>query len=837
MRRQEVRLVTLAGPGGIGKTRLAIQVAEELGELFADGTYFVDLSPVSNPTLVVPTIAQKLGIREGVEQSLLQRLKEGLQAKQVLLLLDNFEQVLGAAVQIADLLTACPQLKVIVTSREKLHVRAEQEFSVPPLALPDTTLLPDVATLAQCEAVALFLQRAQAAQHEFEMTITNASAIAEICVHLDGLPLAIELAAARIKLLNPQALLARLSPRVALLTGGARDAPARQLTLRNNIEWSYRLLDASEQRLFRSLAVFVGGCTLEAAEAVCAALSSGNGVVAVLDGVASLIDKSLLQQTEQEGKEPRLRLLETIREYGLECLTASGEIEVTRQAHAAYYLRLAEEAVLVGPLLTVWLERLEREHENLRASLTWLLDQAEDEKAESSRELALRLSAALRRFWDARGHYSEGRTFMERSLAGGEGAVTFYRIKTLKAAASMAVYHYDTEWGEALCKEILTLSGELGDTDGVAHTLYLRGIIAGWRKDLATACSLLEEALELWRELGDKDGIAWALHHLAIQVRGQCEYSKASALSEESLTLHRALGDTRGIAFALFESATIHLVSQGDQATVRALLEESLTLARKLGDKRNMSRCFTLLGEVSLQQGDINTARSLAEQSLGLCKKIGDQDLTAGVLCLLGKVNFVQGDYTAARALYEESLASAERIDGKVLLVTCLEGLARVVAAQGKAIWAVRLWGAAESLRETIGAPIPPVYRTDYKRSVATIRTQLGEKPFAIAWAEGRIMTPAQAVAIPGETSQPSLNMTRPQLSPWKQKASHLNGLTVRELEVLRLVAHGLTDAQIARQLVISPRTVNTHLVAIFGKIQVSSRSACTRFAFEHHLV
>src|SRR5947209_860001 len=405
LRRQNVRLLTLTGPGGTGKTRLGLQVSAELSDLFSDGVYFVNLAPVSDPALVVPTIAQALELKETGDQPLLDILKMSLRDKQLLLLLDNFEQVVSAASQVTDLLVACPNLKIIVTSRAVLHVQGEQEFAVPPLSMPDPKHLPDMETLSQFEAVALFLARAQAVKPEFQVTNASAPTIAEICVRLDGLPLAIELAAARIKLLPPQALLARLGQRLAVLTGGARNAPARQQTLRNTIKWSYDLLDAHEQRLFRWLSVFSGGCTLEAIEAVCR--STCDEEIDVLDTVASLIDKSLVQQTEQETGEPRLTMLETVREYGVECLLTSGEDTSIRHAHALYYLSLAEEAEphFKGPQQILWWNGLERELDNVRTALTWFISQQEA-------GLALRFCGVLSWFWFIRGYWSEGQQWI-----------------------------------------------------------------------------------------------------------------------------------------------------------------------------------------------------------------------------------------------------------------------------------------------------------------------------------------------------------------------------------------------------------------------------------------
>ena len=421
LHREEVRLVTLTGPGGIGKTRLGLQVTAELSDRFADGVFFVNLAPLSNPELVLPAIAEVLDVKEIGGQPILSLLHAYLREKRLLLLLDNFEQVVRAALQVAELLASCPKLKVLVTSRMALHVRVEQEFAVPPLTLPDPKRLPDLVVLSQYEAVALFIQRARAVKSNFQVTNASAPAVAEICVRLDGLPLAIELAAARIKVLQPQALLARLGQRLAMLTSGAWDAPARQQTLRSTIEWSYQLLDADEQRLFRRLSVFVGGCTLEAVEAVWVAL--GDPIPSMLDGVASLIDKNLLLQTAQEGEEPRLMMLETIREFGLECLATSGENEAARQAHAVYCLSLAEEADvwLWGPQQAVWLERLELEHDNLRAALSWPLEDGPGEGTSRRKEVALRLAGALDRFWFAHGHLSEGWAVLFTGSSGKRG--------------------------------------------------------------------------------------------------------------------------------------------------------------------------------------------------------------------------------------------------------------------------------------------------------------------------------------------------------------------------------------------------------------------------------
>jgi len=847
LRREDMRLVTLTGPGGTGKTRLGVQVAAELTDSFADGVFFVNLAPVNDTALVVPTIAETLGMRETGGQPLRERLKGELQQKQMLLLLDNFEQVVGAAVQVVDLLSTCPGLKVLVTSREALHVRAEHEFAVPPFPLPDLKHLPDLAALSHNAAVALFVSRAQAVKPEFQVTNANARALVEICARLDGLPLAIELAAARMKLFSPQALLARLSQRLAVLTSGARDAPVRQQTLRNTIAWSYNLLDAAEQQLFRLLSIFVGGCILQAVEAVCAALGDGNAAGQVVDGVASLIDKSLLQQTEQEGAEPRLVMLETIREYGLEALAANGELEAVRQVHAAYFLTLAEQAEpeLVGPQQVEWLERLEREHDNLRAALGWALDPVPDEEVGQRRELALRLAGALHKFWFVHAHLTEGRSFLERAMAAGAEAAPALRAKALIVAADVAavsdmlVGKSDFRITRSLAEEALGLCRQVDDQEGIAFCLYLLGGAAAHEGEYVQARPQLEESVALFRAVGNKDRLGWSLLKIGNLEEMQGGYVKAYARYEEALVSFREQGNKEGIGMTLSPLAGVNHSQLGNRATARAQVAEAFPLLREIGNTWALAWALCLSAEIELlDQGNISQAGLQAEEALGLYKALNLKGGMAEALFYLAQVEARQEHYPAALSLIEESLNLAREVDAKWNIPFYLEALAEVVAAQGEGIWATRLLGASEFLRESYHSPLPPAYRAGYERLVTATRTHLGEQAFAAAWAEGRAMTPEQALAARGPAAISTPPSEEPPLTPpAKSLPSYPNDLTAREVEVLRLLAQGLTDAQIAEHLVISRRTVNTHLTSIYGKIQVSSRSAATRYAVEHQLV
>jgi predicted ATPase/class 3 adenylate cyclase len=733
LRREDVRLVTLTGPGGTGKSRLAIHVAAGLQREYRGEIVFVPLASIADPLLVLPTVGQVLGIRDGDGQPLEARIAETLQGTPVLLVLDNFEQVVGAAGQVADLLASCPELKILVTSREVLHVRAEHEFAVPPLELPDPERLPRLAELAACPSVALFVERVQAVKPDFRLTTNIAREVAEICVRLDGLPLAIELAAARMKLLSPQALLARMGQLLTLLTGGARDVPARQQTLRNAIAWSYNLLSIQEQRLCRWLSVFVGGCSMQAIESVC------GGSADVLDDLASLIDKSLVRSIAPTGRDagdagdPRLLVLGTIREYGLELLESWGEATQARDKHADYYVLLAEEAVpaLDGPLLTTWLDRLEQEHDNLRAALHWLLEADHIEQA-------LRLCSALERFWVVRGYRHEGQAFLDQALGMSTGAAPLVRAKALLAAARLTFMQSDYERGTALAQESLSLFRALDDKRGIALALNRLGVAAWRHADYPTARILLEEDLALYRELDNPDRIAWSLFGLGLLHIKLGEYTGAAALLEESLILFRRLDNKRGIAATLTQSAAVRFVSQGDQAMVYPLLEQGLALDREVGDKEGMAVCSLLLGSVSLQKGDASTARIRVEEGLLLYRDIGYREGIAEALSLLGKAEAARGDLAYARKLYEESLTMARELGQRELIATGLEGLARISGAEGDPAEAARIWGTAEALREALGAPLHPVERSDYDAAVAAVHDQLGQESFISSWQAGR---------------------------------------------------------------------------------------------------
>jgi predicted ATPase/DNA-binding CsgD family transcriptional regulator len=843
LQRPEVRFVTLTGPGGVGKTRLGWAVAGELLEYFAHGVCFVSLAPVSDPDLVIATIIQTLGLWEVGDRSLLEQLRTYLRDQHLLLLLDNFEQVVAAAPQLTDLLASCPQLHVLVTSRAALRIQGEYEFMVSPLAVPDLKQLPANEELAQIATVSLFLQRAQAIQSDFQLTPTNARTIAAICARLEGLPLAIELAAARIKLLPPQALLKRLKDRLQVLTGGKQDLPARQQTLLNTLQWSYDLLTPQEQYLFRLLSIFVGGCSLQAVEAVAHMVGStafvntesSNRAIEVLDGVVSLIDKSLVQQTEAEAEEPRLLMLETIREYGLACLQERGELVSMRQAHAACYLRLAEEAAVyqfsaeAGP----WFEILEREQENLRAAMQWALE-CQSGEAENGTETAVRLGWSLWRFWSVRGRLHEGRTFLERVLVVSEKSAASVRAKALSATALLASYQGDYVRAEQLCGEALTLFQQCVDQKGIVHVLAVQIGVALHRRQTAHILALAEESLALLRREGDPWWIAYFLIVLARAASFQHEYARASQLFEESLALLRTLGYPGDVAWPLLYLAH-DLIIQGEHTRARPLLEEGLVLCRKADSKGGLAYALSLLGQVALEQGDVVSACTHFTESLRLNQEVGHRQSVSRSFFFLASGMALQEDYVQARTLYEEGLTIAIMLEHHGLIASCLEGLAIVVTAQEQPAWAARLWGAAQVFLQGRSTSLPQILHIRDEQAQSAARTSLGEKMFAAAWEEGQRMTPQQALAAREPVSLTGQVVAEPVVPAAKIRFS--NQLTRRETEVLRLVSEGLTDAQVAQKLVLSPGTVSWYVRSICGKLGVSSRTAATRAAIDQNLL
>jgi predicted ATPase/class 3 adenylate cyclase len=719
--RPEVRVLTLMGPGGVGKTRLGLQAAADMLSYFEDGLFFVSLSALRDPALVIPTVAQALGIKESGGQPLLETLKEELRSKQLLLMLDNLEQVADAALQLSELLAACPKLKLLVTSRVPLRVRGENKFEVPSMSLPERGQRLPVEELRRYEAVRLFAERAQEVEWEFALTAENGTTVVEICRRLDGLPLAIELAAARIDLFPPGVMLSRLEQRLKLLTDGAVDLPERQQTMRGAIAWSYDLLTPAEQALFRHLSVFSGGFTLEAAGEVCA--GAGEPAVDVPSGIQSLAAKSLLRPAHA-GDEARFLMLETIREYGAESLSDAEEAAAVQPRHARFFVTMAEAAdpELTGPRQGEWMARLERDHDNLREAMRWSLGNAET-------EVGARIAGAIWRFWAKRGHLSEGRDWLERLLSASGAGASAVRATACRGAGNLAWRQGDYASAWRYHEESLDIHRSLGDRHGMIRDLVNLGNVAVLRGDYPLAQSLNEEALAISREVGDKWHVALVLNNLGVAAHEQGDYQSARSLYEESLAICREMNDRGSVAVALFNLAEISLYLE-DCAPARALCEESLAMYRELGDTRGIAQSLQVLGRVALLEGNTESARSYAAETLSIYREVGDQRGGAEALELSGGI----------------------------------------AAAEGQAERAARLLGAAEAIRQAIQCSIPPAILAGHERTVASVRAALGEERFAAVWTEGRSMGFEKAVdfALAGGISvaAPPARVTLPSLQP-----------------------------------------------------------------------
>ena len=751
------RLLTLTGAGGSGKTRFALEVARDLIEAYPDGVWLVELAPLSDKELVPKAVAEALGVPERPREPIADTLVEILGSRQLLLLVDNCEHLVGAAAGLADrLLDSCPRVRILATSREALGVEGEIRWLVPPLSVPEMGRTPTLEELEGYESVRLFVERARGHDPSFYLNPKNALAVTEICRRLEGIPLAVELAAARVGMLSLEQIAQRLTDSLKLLTGGARTAVNRHRTLKGALDWSHELLSEDEKQLFRRLSVFAGGWTLEAAEAV----GAGGGVEEedVLDLLSGLVEKSLVVSRGSDEGDVRFRLLETVRQYALEKLEESGEIEVVRRAHAAYFLAMAERAEpeLMGKEAVTWLAELGSEVGNLRAALSWAFD-ADREPAGERVETGLRLANALARFWDPQGP-DEGRRWLEQGLACDVEVPSPVRAKALEEAGFVAVYEGDPR-----------------------------------------SIPMLTEARDLYTEIGDQPGMLATVDNLGHALAHYADPETAAVVKAEVEALLADSGD-RVVAAHLAHFLGLVAVAEKDLDETRLRLKEALAIYRELEDTRNVAHCLPSLGIVTL----------------------------------------VFRDFGEAGKLFEEGLALERRLKYKMVIFFHLMGLAAVATHRDHLRRAAKLYGAGEALREAAGLSPKPFGRItyDYEGYLATVRAGLEEPDFDAASSEGLAMSLDQAIEYALSADKPSA--TPPSSAPGHPSPpsapEHTAGLTSREAEVLGLVAAGMTSAQIASELFLSIRTVDTHLTSIYHKLGVTSRAGATRYALEHGL-
>jgi predicted ATPase/DNA-binding CsgD family transcriptional regulator len=773
------RLITLTGPGGVGKTHLALDLAAEVASRFPDGVVFVALASIADPALVLPTIAKALGLRESPDQALIEVLANALMDRDALVVLDNLEQVMEAGPDIGVLVGATKRPTFLATSRSPLHLRVEREYPVPPLSLPSPEGAVTADALADNAAVALFVERSQAVRPSFTLTDVNAPVVAEVSRRLDGLPLAIELAAAMTRVLSPQSLLDRMEHRLGLLAFGPTDLPDRHRTLRDTIAWSHDLLSAEEQRVFRRMAVLPGGASLEAIGAV----SEITGQASLLSLVTSLVSKSLVVRMDEADSptsgtdEPRFRMLSTIQEYAVEQLELSGEADSVRERHLHWLLQFAEaaEPQLVGPDQVHWFARLDAEHDNIRAALTWAQDH--------SHEQGMRLASMLWRYWATRGLLTEGHTWLCKFLDSPAPAGERIRAKAFSSLGNLSLDLGDYVAASEAYQQSLEAFESLGDTKGIAAALNGQGLVDWYRGDYASARRHHERSLELRRQIDDRHGQANSLTNLGNAVK-DAEYPHAA----------------------------------------RDLHQQALAIRQSLGDRVGVGYSYLNLGDIARRLGDTGEALAMFGKCLDAFQEVGDTLGVGYALQGLGLVEMLAGNAREAATRFGEALNIRLGLGDRRGIVESIEGIASAAASLGQLPVAAELFGSAEALRQQIGAPLPEPDRLVYGPVIESIRQTLPEMIFSSKWQRGAEMVLTDAT---------SLAMTA--LNDIASTPVHQAGvLSEREMEVLQLVAGGLTNAQVADQLFLSRRTVDAHLRRIYDKLDLSTRAEAIRFAIDH---
>ena len=769
------RMLTLTGMGGSGKTRLGLEVARDLTGVYPDGVWLVELASLSEPALVPQAVAGAVGVPEQPGQQPVEALVEALREKQLLLVLDNCEHLIGACARLVDaVLDACPRVRILATSREALGVEGEARWPVSPLSVPDTPRPLAIGELEGYESARLFVERARHRNPAFALTLQNAEAVAEVCLKLEGIPLAIELAAVRAGVLSVDQIARRLDDSLKLLTGGARMLPSKQRTLRGALDWSYELLGEPERRLFACLSVFAGGWTLEAAEAV----GSGDGIEdsEVLNLLSQLVDKSLVVAEATEESWMRHGMLEPVQQYAQERLEEWGEAEVVRRRHAALFLALAEQAEpeLLGREQSEWLKRLETEHDNLRAALGWSLGRGD--------ELGLRLAGALSRFWYVRGYLSEGRRWLEQGLVVGSGIVLSRgRAKALAGAGWLAEAQGDYVRARSAHEESLSIYRRLGYQKGVAGSLANLGRVALYQGDQEWASELLEESLAVLRESRNEWDLARVLTSIGILALSRGDYERAATSFEEALSLHRNLGDVRGVAVSL-NNLGFATLFRGDGERAMVFFEEALARDRENRDTQGIATSLVNLGLAALTRGELGRAANLLK----------------------------------------ESLAVLQEAQNKQTIVECLEAMAAVAGAQGQTRRAARLWGATQAVRKNIRAPLPPDERALLEPHLANAHARLDEAIWEAAFAEGKAMGLEKAVEY--AFSEEETTTASSQVGDRPLAYAQPPALTRREEEVAELIAQELTNGRIAEELFLSERTVHRHVSNVLKKLGLRSR-------------